>query len=46
MMRHAIRILGQSRHNLVTGNILRGATEKLLAAPEMPTEVRANLLLG
>ena len=45
-MRHAIRIVGQSRHNLVTGNILRGATEKLLATPEVPSEVRDNLLLG
>jgi len=29
-MRHAIRVLGRSRDNLVTGNILSGATDKLL----------------
>lgn len=44
-MRHAIRIAGQSRNNLVTGNILSGATEKLLDARDNPSEVRDNLLL-
>jgi hypothetical protein len=44
-MRHAIRIVGQSRDNLVSGNILGGAVEKLLDAPENPSQVRDNLLL-
>jgi len=44
-MRQAIRLLGKSRHNLVTGNILSGATEKLLEASDLPLEIRDNLLL-
>ena len=44
-MRHAIRILGQSRDNLITGNILGGATQKLLDAIGDPSELRDNLLL-
>ena len=44
-MKHAIRVLGQSRDNLITGNILGGATEKLLDASGDPSEVRDNLLL-
>ena len=44
-MRHAIRILGQSRDNLVSGNILGGATEKLIDASGDPSEVRDNQLL-
>jgi hypothetical protein len=31
-MKHAIRVLGQSRDNLITGSILGSATEKLLDA--------------
>ena len=45
-MRQAIRVLGQSRNNLITGNVLSGATEKLLDAPDKPLEVRDNLLLS
>ena len=45
-MRQAIRILGTSRHNLVTGNILGGATETLLEGDNELSEVRDNLLLG
>ncbi len=45
IMRHAVRIVGQSRDNLVTGNILGGAVEKLLDAPDNPSQVRDNLLL-
>lgn len=44
-MRHAIRVLGQSRDNLITNNILGGATEKLLDASGDPSELRDNLLL-
>lgn len=44
-MKHAIRVLGQSRDNLITGNILGGATEKLLDASGDPSELRDNLLL-
>ena len=44
-MKHAIRIVGQSRDNLITGNILGGATEKLLDASGDPSELRDNLLL-
>lgn len=44
-MRHAIRVLGNSRNNLITGNLLEGATEKLLDATDNPMEVRDNLLL-
>ncbi len=44
-MRQAIRVLGQSRNNLITGNLLGGATEKLLDAIDNPLEVRDNLLL-
>lgn len=45
VMRHAIRIVGRSRDNLVAGNILRGATEQLLDARVNPSETRDNLLL-
>ena len=44
-MRQAIRVVGQSRNNLITGNILSGTTEKLLDAADKPLEVRDNLLL-
>lgn len=44
-MKHAIRVLGQSRDNLITGNILGGATEKLIDAIGDPSELRDNLLL-
>ena len=44
-MRHAIRVLGNSRNNLITGNLLSGATEKLVDATDNPLEVRDNLLL-
>ncbi len=44
-MRHAIRVLGQSHDNLITNNILGGATEKLLDASGDPSELRDNLLL-
>ena len=44
-MKHAIRVLGQSRDNLINGNILGGATEKLLDASGDPSEIRDNLLL-
>ncbi len=41
----AIRVFGQSRDNLITGNILGAATEKLLDANGDPSEIRDNLLL-
>lgn len=44
-MRHAIRVLGKSRDNLITNNILGGATDKLLDASGDPSELRDNLLL-
>lgn len=44
-MKHAIRVLGQSRDNLIADNILGGATEKLIEVPCDPTENRDNLLL-
>jgi polygalacturonase len=44
-MKHAIRVLGQSRDNLITGNILGGATDKLLDASGDLSDVRDNLLL-
>ncbi len=44
-MRQAIRVLGQSRDNLITNNILGGATDKLLDASGDPSELRDNLLL-
>ena len=44
-MKHAIRVLGQSRDNLITGNILGGATDKLLDTSGDPSELRDNLLL-
>lgn len=43
-MRHAIRIVGTSRANLISGNILGGATIKLIDAPDNPAEIRDNLL--
>jgi parallel beta-helix repeat protein len=45
-MRHAIRILGDSRDNLIRGNILGGATDKLLDSSSHPLDVEDNLLLG
>jgi hypothetical protein len=44
-MQHAIRIFGRSRDNLITGNILSGATEKLIAASSDIPEPHDNLLL-
>jgi parallel beta-helix repeat protein len=44
-MRHAIRVLGQSRENLITGNVLGGAIGRLIETPENPSEVRDNLQL-
>lgn len=44
-MRHAIRLLGQCRDNLITGNILGRATDKQLDASGDPSELRDNLLL-
>ena len=44
-MKHAIRVLGQSRDNLMTNNILGGATDKLLDVSGDPSELRDNLLL-
>lgn len=44
-MKHAIRFVGQCRDNLITGNLLGGATEKLLDAAGDPSELRDNLLL-
>jgi hypothetical protein len=44
-MKHAIRVLGQSRDNLITGNILGGATEKLIDVRGDPSGSRDNLLL-
>ena len=44
-MRHAIRVLGQSRSNLVSGNILGGATVKLIDATGEASELRDNMLL-
>ena len=44
-MKCVIRVLGQSRDNLITGNILGGATEELLDASGDSSELRNNLLL-
>lgn len=44
-MRHAIRILGRSRDNLITGNILSGATDKLLDDSGDASDPHDNLLL-
>jgi hypothetical protein len=45
LARHAIRVLGQSRDNIITGNILSGATDKLIDVRGDPSESRDNLLL-
>ena len=44
-MLHAIRLVGRSRDNLISNNILGGATEKLLEDSNELSEVRDNLLL-
>ena len=44
-MRHAIRVIGKSRDNLITGNILGNATERLIEISGDPSELRDNLLL-
>jgi parallel beta-helix repeat protein len=44
-MRHAIRVLGASRDNLITGNIAGGAAENLIDAGENLATVQDNLLL-
>lgn len=44
-MKHAIRVMGQSRDNLIANNIIGGATEKLLDVIGDPSELRENLLL-
>ena len=44
-MRHAIRILGQSRDNLIIGNILSGATDKLLDDSRGTSGPHENLLI-
>jgi parallel beta-helix repeat protein len=43
-MRHAIRVLGQCRDNLIVGNILGGAVETLVDATDTESPVRDNLL--
>lgn len=45
-MRHAIRVLGRSRDNLITGNIVGGAAEKLVDPDQDLSETQGNLLLG
>lgn len=45
-MRQAIRLTGKSQQNLVSGNILAGATESLLSGlPDLPGSY-SNVLLG
>ena len=44
-MRHAIRVIGRSRNNLISGNILSGATVKLLDVTGEASEIRDNMLL-
>lgn len=44
-MRHAIRVLGQSRENLITGNVVGGAIGRLIETPENPSGVLDNLQL-
>lgn len=44
-MKQAIRVLGQSRDNLITGNILGGALDTLVDAGDGSAEVRDNSLL-
>ena len=45
-MRQAIRLTGKSQHNLVSGNILAGATESLLSGLSDLPGSYANVLLG
>jgi len=42
-MRQAVRVLGASRFNLITGNIVGGATEAPLDTPQGTAEARDNL---
>jgi len=46
VMRHAIRVVGQSRDNLITGNILGGAIETLLEVADRSATVFNNVLLS
>lgn len=45
LMRQAIRVVGESRENLIAGNILGGATETLLVAAGDAAKVGDNLTL-
>jgi len=42
-MRQAIRVLGDSKSNLIANNLVAGATEKLIDVPQHTAEVRDNL---
>ena len=44
-MAHAIRVVGESRDNLIHGNILGGAKDKLLDAPDTAATISNNVLL-
>ncbi len=44
-MRQAIRLVGQCRDNLISGNILQGATDQLLEINGPRPDERSNLLL-
>ena len=44
-MRHAIRVIGRRTNNLISGNILGGATVKLIDAAGEANEIRDNMLL-
>ena len=44
-MRQAIRLIGQCRDNLISGNILQGATDQLLDINSPNPDERSNLLL-
>jgi parallel beta-helix repeat protein len=46
VMRHAVRVTGKSRHNLVTGNIVGGATEAAIVTAEGTARVAENLECG
>lgn len=42
-MRQAIRVRGQSSHNLIANNLVAGAIERLIDVPAKAAEVRDNL---
>ena len=45
-MVHAVRVRGESRHNLIAGNLVGGATGGPILAPAGTAEIHDNLVVA